>query len=283
MSSSNSAYERLQARSFQQAIVQLLETEYKLVGSHRVIHMMADDIDQLHREYYPEEHQRDAGEIVWRTTSREQTKPERGDTLQDHRTTTVRLPLMTEEDIESKKKGISSVAHDKIRIKRLAEAAYEQGGMLNESELAALMNRSQPTISRRIQEIQQEETTVLPLKGTLLDMGRGTSHKGVILQLYEQKVAPPDIARQTYHDLSSVDRYIKDYERIKLLMRKGLSPEEIRQATGKSKTLVKEYQGIIEEYYDDLKVNEGDTTHEKTQQMEFVDEKQSKERNNGEK
>ncbi|MBS1271680.1 MAG: hypothetical protein MAGBODY4_00812 [Candidatus Marinimicrobia bacterium] len=77
--------------------------------------------------------------------------------------------------------------------------------------------------------------------------------------------------------------YGEDFARDKSLQELLTVVEEIRQATGKSKTLVKEYQGIIEEYYDDLKVNEGDTTHEKTQQMEFVDEKQSKERNNGEK
>ena len=39
-------------RTFQQAVVHLLETEYKLVGSHKVIQMIASDIANLHEEYY---------------------------------------------------------------------------------------------------------------------------------------------------------------------------------------------------------------------------------------
>jgi len=73
--------------------------------------------------------------------------------------------------------------------------------MLTVEELAAIMNRTASTISKRIQEYHKENDDVLPLKGYVLDMGRGTTHKKIILELYEQKVAPPDIAKKTEHSL----------------------------------------------------------------------------------
>lgn len=252
MSNRNSVYENIGTKTFQAAIVRLLENEYKLVGSHKIIKLIADDIDQLHRKFYPEEHQRDPGEIIWRTTSIEQKKPPRGTTIADHKTTTVKLPYITEDDVKWKREGLRTKEHDKRRIKRLSEAAYRQGGMLNQQELAALLNRCRSTISTRIQELQSDECIVLPLKGNILDIGRGTTHKGVILKLYEKNVPPPEIARRTYHEVSSVDRYIKDYERVKLLMKKGFSSREISQTTGKSQTLVEEYAVIIREYYPEV-------------------------------
>lgn len=262
MSRSDKPYNGIPDGGFQQAIVHLLETEYKLVGSRKVIKMIADDIDQLHREYYPDKHKRCPGEIIWRTTSIEQGTPRKDETIEDHETTTVCLPYLTEEDLDCIDDDMSVVEHDKIRIKRLAVAAYQQGGMLNHAELGAIMNRSRATISRRIQKIQKEEDRVLPLKGTLLDMGPGTSHKGIILRLYEQNVEPPEIARRTYHELSSVDRYINDYERIKMLKREGLDEDEIRRVTGKSKSLFEEYQAIIEEYYPELKTSDSNEKSE---------------------
>jgi len=62
--------------------------------------------------------------------------------------------------------------------------------LLTVEELAAILNRSTATISKRIQEYHQEHDDVLPLKGYVLDIGRGTIHKKQILELYEQKVAP---------------------------------------------------------------------------------------------
>jgi hypothetical protein len=47
---------------------------------------------------------------------------------------------------------------------------------------------------------------LLPTKGYVLDQGSKPTHKGIILRLYEQGVAPPDIARITGHSLEAVDR-----------------------------------------------------------------------------
>lgn len=49
----NSHYLSMSKRSFKQAVIYLLETEYKIVGSHKVIQMIAEDIEDLARQFYP--------------------------------------------------------------------------------------------------------------------------------------------------------------------------------------------------------------------------------------
>ena len=40
-------YEAISKRTFKHAVIQLLEGEYKVLGSHKVLGMLADDIDDL--------------------------------------------------------------------------------------------------------------------------------------------------------------------------------------------------------------------------------------------
>ena len=245
-------YKGIESRTFKTAIIQLLEQEYKILGSHKVIEMIADDIDQLHREFYPESTSNKAGYLRWITTSEDNNKPRLGKKVEEYKSTTVNLPYLTKEDIKLKKEGISNREHDLMRIERLTKTAKEQGGLLNIAELAAILNCSTGTISNRIREYKKREKKTLPLKGYVLDIGRGTTHKSLIIELYEKGVAPPDIARRTYHSLEAVDRYIKDYERVKFLRRKGLTREEISRSINRGKGLVEKYLQILKRYHPEI-------------------------------
>ena len=59
---------------------------------------------------------------------------------------------MTTDDIELKQQNTSKIEHDLIRIERLTKSAKEQGALLTVEELAAILNRSAVTISKRIKE-----------------------------------------------------------------------------------------------------------------------------------
>ncbi|MFZ5641536.1 MAG: DUF1670 domain-containing protein [Bacillota bacterium] len=72
------------------------------------------------------------------------------------------------------------------------------------------------------------------------------------MKLYEKKMAPPDIARQVNHSQEAVDRYIKDYERIKFLVRRGLDITEISHLTGRGKQVVKQHLEVIKRYHPEL-------------------------------
>jgi len=251
---STTPFDNLDRKTFRKAVIELLESEYKLVGSHKVIELIADDINQLRHKYSPRntKYDKKLGNLSWVTTSDKNDKPSLGQKIEEYKHEVMELPYITEEDIELKRKKVSKTEHDLIRIERLTKSAKEKGGLLTVEELAAILNRSAATISKRIQEYHEQNDDILPLKGYVLDMGRGTTHKRKILNLYEKGVQPPDIARKTEHDLESVDRYIKDYERIKFLVRRGINKIQIQHLTGRGSSVITQYIDIIGKYHPDI-------------------------------
>jgi hypothetical protein len=110
-----------------------------------------------------------------------------------------------------------------------------------------LINRAIGTIRKCIGDHFEQTGELLPTQGYIQDKGSKPTHKGIILRLYEKGEAPPDIARLTNHSLEAVDRYIKDYERVKVLLNKGLDLTEISHAIGRGMRTVREYYAIIRE------------------------------------
>ena len=151
-------YASLPKRNFRNAIIRLLEEQYKILGSHKVLQMVADDILKLHQEFYPDIEQHSFGHIVWRTTGADCRKPSYGTRVEDYEVKTVVLPLITEEDIESRirrhygqKKVLNPKNHRKRDIAvmaRLIKSAYDQGGLLSGAELSVLLNRSLGAIGK---------------------------------------------------------------------------------------------------------------------------------------
>jgi hypothetical protein len=249
-------YESINKRNFHQAIVRLLEDEYKILGSRKLLEMLADDIENLHREYYPSRNRVGFGEIVFTTTKDDGQRQSYGKKTEDYATRTVVLPLITKEDVERRiyyKKGDrnSNYKHREARdietMVRLLKSAKEQGGLLSGAELSVLMNRSLSTIGKYLKAYTEKTGEILPLKGYVLDQGSLPTHKGIIISLYEQGISPADIVLNTGHSQDAADRYIKHYEQVKKLIKKGMNEESIKEITGRSMKVVKEY---IKLYYD---------------------------------
>lgn len=243
-------YESINKRNFHQAIVNLLESEYKILGSRKVLELLADDIENLHREYYPERNQVGFGEMVFTTTKDDGQRQSYGKKTEDYASVTVVLPLITKEDIERRiyfKKGDrnSNYKHREARdietMVRLLKSAKSQGGLLSGAELSVLMNRSLNTIRKYLDAYIEKTGEILPLKGYVLDQGSLPTHKGIIISLYEQGISPADIVLKTGHSQDAVDRYIKHYEQVKKLMIKGMNEESIKEITGRTMKVVKEY------------------------------------------
>jgi len=249
--------------TFRQAIIHLLESEYKLVGSHKVIQMIADDIAELHAEYYRDANRVAPGHLVWRGTLDEGRKPRTGRRAEEEPTITAVLPLITAEDLAERAQGCPKGMHarqwaherDIRRVVRLVKAGLDNPGgrlLLSLSELSMLLNRSMPTVRSCILDHFERTGEILLIKGYVLDQGGSPTHKGVILRLYEKGVSPPDIARMTSHSLKAVDRYIADYERMKMLLRKGLTIPEISHALGRGVRTLLQYQEIVLQFHPDL-------------------------------
>jgi len=243
-------YESINKRNFRQALINLLEQEYKVLGSRKIIELLSEDVEELHREFNQEKGKVGFGEIVFRTTKDDGQRQSYGKRTEDYATTTVILPLITEEDIENRiyyRKGNKNSNYKHLQARdietmvRILKSAKTQGGLLSGAELGVLMNRSLATIGKYLKEYQEKTGEILPLKGYVLDQGSRPTHKGIIVSLYEQGISPADIVLKTSHSQTAVDRYISQYEQIKKLIKRGLDAEAIRGIIGRSLKVVKEY------------------------------------------
>jgi transposase len=234
----------------------MLETEYKLLGSRKILEILADDIEDLHREYYPSVDRVGFGEIVFRTTKDDGQRQSYGKKAEDYDSVTVILPLITREDIERRiyyKKGDrnSNYKHREARdietTVRLIKSTKAQGGLLSGAEVSVLMNRSLSTIRKYLDAYRKKTGEILPLKGYVLDQGSLPTHKAIVISLYEQGISPADIVLKTGHSQNAVDRYIKQYDQIRILIRKSLDEKAIKEITGRSMKVIREY---IKLYYD---------------------------------
>jgi len=249
-------YESITKRNFRSAIIHMLEREYKLLGSRKILEMLADDIENLHRECYPKVDRVGFGEIVFRTTKDDGQRQSYGKKAEDYGSVTVILPLITKEDIDRRiyyKKGDrnSNYEHREARdietMVRLIKSTKAQGGLLSGAEVSVLMNRSLATIRRYLDAYRKKTGEILPLKGYVLDQGSLPTHKAIIISLYEQGISPADIVLKTDHSQTAVDRYIKQYDQIRILIKKGLDEKAIKEISGRSMKTVREY---IKLYYD---------------------------------
>lgn len=266
-------YESIPKRSFRNSIIRLLEENYKLLGSHKVIQMIADDIVNLHKEFYPALEKESFGHIVWRTTKATNRKPSYGTKAEDYEVQTVILPLITEDDIENRIKSFyahpqadGSVNYQKqderdIEVMaRVVKSAAKQGGWLTGAEISVLLNRSLSTIGRYMRIYHETHDDILPTKGMMLDQGSKPTHKGAIIDLYEQGYPEPDIARLTNHQIESTSRYIKNYKNIKLLLEKKFNLMDMVRITGMGRSTILQYRDLVYLYHPALNDKKKDSS-----------------------
>jgi transposase len=259
-------YGSIEKRTFESALLHLLETEYGLLGGRRILQLLVEDVVALQEEFYPATERAGSGTLVWTCTADEGKKAEPGKRTEEYKAVTVRLPFVTREDLRDRtdKKRARGKTHaaarerDKRRLARMVKVAAEQGGLLTIAELSVILNKSYEVTRQYAREWEEETGELLPTKGYRMDQGSSPTHKKEITRLYEQGLEPPDIARETRHALKSVERYLQDYERVKLLLKRGMGAEEISSMIGRGVRVVLEYIEIARQYHPELFKKEAD-------------------------
>ena len=133
---------------------------------------------------------------------------------------------------------------ENARVVRLFNEAYEQGALLTQADIGVLIGKSTATVSKYVQEYQKEHDEVLPTRGNIHDIGPGITHKGIIVRKKLEKKSTSQIAKETNHSPEAVDRYIRDYGRVKMLIGKRMTVEEISYATGISRGVIEQYKDL---------------------------------------
>ena len=118
---------------------------------------------------------------------------------------------------------------------------------LTQADIALIFNTNQTKVSKLVREYQCKTGKILPLRGVIHDIGRSITHKVKIIKMHVASYSTKDIARATSHAPSSVDRYIRDFQRVKMLHGKAMSQSEIAYIASLSESLVNEYIKIVKE------------------------------------
>ena len=159
----------------------------------------------------------------------------------------VRLTLHDpDEDLKCyKENGLSGLRQH--RLLRITKEAIEQGALLSYEDIAFLLTTSVVTIKRDIASLKGNGKTI-PSRGWRHDMGRGTTHKTQILDLYLYGYQFSEIEKRTHHSETAVKRYIQDFSKIILLHLKDFSVDQIRISTSFSNRLICEYIKLYNKY-----------------------------------
>jgi hypothetical protein len=256
-------FESIAKRDFKTALIRLLEQEYKVLGSRRIILMLADDLEQLHQEYFPERNRLQYGDLVWQTTKDDGQRQRYGKKTEDYAVQSVILPLIRKEDIEKRifyRRGERNHTwqHTEerklVQLERIVKSARSQGGLLSGAEVALPLDLSLTTLGRCLRRYYERHREVLPMKGYVLDQGSNPTHKGIIIEMYEQAVSPADIVLKTGHTQEAVDRYIKGYDQVLALSRKKHDAVSISQITGRSINVVRQYLQLVKDFHPEVHV-----------------------------
>jgi len=95
------AYASIGKRTFASALIHRLETEYRLLGGRRILALLAEDVENLVQEFYPDTQKATSGTLVWSCTADEGHKAQPGKRTEEYKTITVLLPLVTAADVQA--------------------------------------------------------------------------------------------------------------------------------------------------------------------------------------
>lgn len=261
----NRSYIGSSQRTFQQAIIRLLETEYGFLNSRRVIRMLAEDVERLADEFHPTTACVSSGWLVFTGTKATGGKAHPGKSAGDHPLVTLSWPVLLPDDIETMihmPTGRAGRQHMSRLLKKRLERIVDYGldhpdgpALLTCADLGLMLGRTSTQISRLLKAIREETGKTLITKGYYFDQGVRPTHKAEIVALYEQGMDETDIARHSNHAQSSVGRYLRDYERVRLLLQRNISVEQISPLTGLQPTVVNAYVKLTKQYHPDLLPN----------------------------
>ena len=136
----------------------------------------------------------------------------------------------------------------------MSHEALDQGGLLTQEDLAELLTTSPRTVRSDIANLRKEGVSV-PTRGYYRDIGRGPSHKAVIVGLWLKGYEYSEIEVKTHHSPASIQNYIENFRKVSYLKDK-MKIEDIRQVTGLSERLIREYLDLYKEHPDSDRLTE---------------------------
>lgn len=248
---------RIKKRSLPDLLVHKFLTEYGYDHGPVIARAIVDDILATVEECYAE--RVPPKTVVWLAVRVEKRGRRKGISVTD--LVPVQLKMYTDSEVvlltdpALRKKRQARRAFNRARFARWCFEAYEQGGVLTQLDLSLLSGLSEHYVSKVLREYEERTGEIVPTRGTVHDLGSSVTHKGEVVRRWLRHQSPVQIARETRHSQASVDRYIADYQRVRLLAQK-IPIEELPALTGLSAGVVEQYTELIGQYEPDLVLNQ---------------------------
>jgi len=171
--------------------------------------------------------------------------PKKGKSIAQTKLKPVVLDMICEQDIDDMKIPLH---HREIRMKKIerwTHQAYDQGALLSQLDLAMLLGVNEYTAGQYVREYFNLYNKPLPTRGNIQFLGSGQTHKKEIITLYLNGYLVPTICQRTNHSKEAVERYIRDFEAIRMLDKKFDDMNSISLITRLSKRVVQQYIELI--------------------------------------
>lgn len=237
-------YSSAHDRFLKPAIVNFFAREFSGAFGPIVRENIADALLDLFNSLCPESSRLKPGQIVWNALD----KRTRADS-ERRRYKPVILSLVTDDDVSMFEKGLSVATIRKNVMARMIREAYQQGAVLSTRDLSLLMVSSAAYLSQLRIEYEKEHKTILPHTGVIHDMGTTLTHKRIIVYKHVvEKKDPSIVAKETNHSQMAVDKYLKDFNRIKTLVKDNKDLDFIHHTTNIARPVIKQYLQIINNY-----------------------------------
>ncbi len=231
-------------KNLRKELSRTIRHHFPRVGGVRMSDLCADLVlEVVYKHLVPRDHLRH-GQILWLGIDIDDP-PSRNKTSENVRLLPVILDLSADEDLDALLDRTPSEERLLKRCLRLFTQAFDQGALLSNVDIAVMLAVSDSTIAKVVAHHERTNAVIVPRRATIHDVGSGVTHKRIICwKRYVERKTSDVIARETYHSITAVDRYLGAFDRVRMCNRQGLAPGEIALALACTERLVHEYLAI---------------------------------------
>jgi len=239
-------YRRMKGKSLKHILLDRFINQYGYDKGSVTASAIVDDLLPLIEQYYRfnDNSFLKPGQMVWHAVPIDEY-PKKGKTIAQTRLKPVVLDIIADDDIEDLRSSTHSRELKLKKVERWTHQAHDQGALLSQLDLAVLLATSTLTAGDYVRHFQNLYNRPLPTRGNVQLIGGGQTHKREIITLHIKGYLVPTICQKTNHSKEAVERYIRDYESVKLLSTKFDDPEVISRIIRLSTSVVKQYLDLL--------------------------------------
>jgi hypothetical protein len=239
-------YKRIKGKSLKHILLDRFINNYGYDKGTVTASAIVDDLLALIEQFYrySDNSFLKQGQMVWPAVPIDEY-PKKGKSIAQTKLRPVVLDIIADSDIEDMK---TPIHHRELRLKKIerwTHQAYDQGALLTQLDLAVLLTATTVTTGQYVREYHNLYHRPLPTRGNIQLIGGGQTHKKEIVALHLKGFLVPTICQKTNHSKEAVERYIRDFESVRLLSTKFDDPDIISRIIRLTTPVVKQYLDLI--------------------------------------